>query len=66
MNKKYDSITAYLEANNMSREDMTDLIARAGILLCTDCENNFGGSPKLTEQVAQPLYFFLQILEACP
>ena len=63
MNKKYDSITAYLEANNMSREDMNDLIARAAIYLATDCARNFDKSPGITEQVAQPLYFFREILQ---
>lgn len=61
--KKYNNINEYLEAYNMTRDDMKDMIAYAAIKLATDCAHNFSESPEITERVADTLNFFYEILE---
>ena len=61
--EKYKSISAYLEAYEMTREDMKDIIARSAILLVRECGHNFEGDADETEKVAQPIYFLNEIID---
>lgn len=60
---KYRSINEYLEANNMTREDMKDIIARSALLLVTECAHNFEGNTGETEKVAQSVFFLNEIID---
>ena len=61
--KKYKNINEFLEAYDMTREDIKDMICYAAIHLATDCAHNFSESPEITERVADPLHFFNEILD---
>ena len=61
--EKYCTISDYLEALNMTREDIREMIAKSAIHLSTNCERNFDGSPEITEEVAQPLYYLNELIE---
>ena len=62
--EKYNSIKDYLEAHDMTRADLKDMVAYAAIHLATDCARNFGESPEITEKVADPIYFLNEILDS--
>ena len=61
--EKYKNIKAYLEAHDMKRADLKDMVAYAAIHLATDCAHNFGESPEITEKVADAIYFLNDILD---
>ena len=60
---KYNTVADFLEALNMTREDIKEMIAKSTIHLSTNCEKNFDGSPEVTEEVAQPFYYLLEIID---
>ncbi|MBQ8153816.1 MAG: hypothetical protein IJ069_09085 [Prevotella sp.] len=62
--EKYKTINEYLEANDLTRADLKDMVAYAAIHLATDCARNFGESPEITEKVADPIYFLNEILDS--
>jgi len=61
--KKAQNLTEYFEAQGFTREDLKDMILRAALSLLQDCAHNFDGDASETEKVAQPLFFFNQILD---
>lgn len=61
--KKYNSIQAYLKNTLSSREDMKDVILQSALELLGECAHNFNGDAHITEKVAEPLFFFNQILD---
>lgn len=61
--EKYKSISEFLEANKMTREDMKDIIARSVLLLVTECGHNFEGEASETEKVAQPIFFLNEMID---
>ena len=62
--EKYKTINEYLEANDLTRADLKDMVAYAAIHLASDCARNFGESPEITEKVADPIYFLNEILDS--
>jgi len=60
---KYNNVGEYLKDNDLTREDLKDLIARSALFLCTDCARNFGDSPEITEKVVEPIYFLNEIID---
>ena len=60
---EYKSINEYLEANNITRKDMKDIVARSALLLVTECGHNFDGEAEVTEEVAQSVFFLNEIID---
>ena len=60
---KYKNIDEYLNANDMTRNNLKDMIAYSAIHLATDCAHNFEESPEITEKVADAIYFLNDILD---
>lgn len=60
---KYKNIDEYLNANDMTRNNLKDMIAYSAIHLATDCAKNFSESPEITEKVADPIFFLNEILD---
>ena len=61
--EKYKNIKEYLEAHDMKRADLKDMVAYSAIHLATDCARNFSESPEITEKVADAIYFLNDILD---
>lgn len=61
--EKYKSINEYLEAAQLTREDIKDMVIYSSLHLATDCARNFTESPEITERVVQPIYFLNEILD---
>lgn len=61
--EKYKSISEYLEANSMTREDLKYYISESALLLATECAHNFEGEAIETEKVAQSIYLLNDIID---
>lgn len=61
--EKYKNIDEYLNANDLTRNDLKDMISYSAIHLATDCARNFSESPEITEKVADSIFFLNEILD---
>lgn len=60
--EKYNSIEDFCNAENITKEDLKDIMLRASIDLGCNCVKNFEGSPEMTEKVFLTLHYFHSIL----
>lgn len=60
--EKYNNIREYCESNNMTVEDLKDMMLTSAINLGCNAEKNFAESPRETEQVFDTLYYFNDML----
>lgn len=60
--EKYNNIREYCENNNMTVEDLKDMMLTSAINLGCNVEKNFEESPHETAQVFGTLYYFNDML----
>ena len=60
--EKYNSIKDFCAAENITKEDLKDIMLRSAIDLGCNCVNNFEGSSETTERVFLALHYFHCIL----
>ena len=61
--KKFKNMEAYLKDNEMTREDMKEMILRTSLDLLGECAHNFSGDPQPSENASIPLITLNNILD---
>ena len=61
--EKFASISSFCEFNHMSKSDIRDMALRASLELLANCARNFDGEPTATEEVAEPLYILVELID---
>ena len=62
--QKFNSLQAYFESQLYQKEDMKEMILRSSLNLLANCAHNFDEDATKTEEVAQPLFYFNEILDS--
>ena len=60
---KFSNLKEFFDSQLYTRQDMKELILRSSLNLLANCSRNFDEDPVKTEEVAQPLIFFNEILD---
>lgn len=60
--EKFNNLAEYLEANNITREDIKELLLRSSLNLLLDGSQNFDDA-NAVEEIAQPLFYLNDIID---
>ena len=60
---KFKNIEEFCASENLTRQDLKEMILRSTLELLGNCSRNFDEDPAVTERVAMPLYFFNKLLD---
>lgn len=59
-----DNIKQFFLSNNMTMEDMKEIILRSSLDLLRDCPRNFNQDPETTARIGDVLYYFNDLLNS--